>query len=205
MTKLVRVAVVVLIVGLAALPALCAPPRAAGVAPKATARPAAPARVEQAPPEGGFGRRSEMSEAERAKVREQMMGRMLDQAGLSDKEKAAAKKALKAKDQARQTLRAELANLRRIANRQKPSDTDLRPALATYRAAVKRYRKQVEAADQALVKQLSLEGEARCVSVGILDNGLGGMGRMGMRGEMGGPGGPGGPGRQQPSTPGKPK
>jgi len=126
-----------------------------------------------------------MSEAERAKMRAQMMEQMLDQAGLTDKEKAAAKKTLKAKDEARQALTDELTKLQRTANKEKATDKELRDALAAYRAAVAQYRKKIAAEDQALTKQLSLQGQVRCMSLGILDNGLGGMRRMGRPGGRG--------------------
>lgn len=131
---------------------------------------------------GGWG---EMSEAERAKMLEQMMQRMLEESGLTAKEKAAATKTIRAKVQARQALTGALDNLRRAANKAKPTDKELREALAAYQAALAQYRKKVAAEDAALVKQLSLKGQVRCLSLGILDNGLGGGGRMGMGGGTG--------------------
>jgi hypothetical protein len=138
-----------------------------------------------AAPEGGSGRwgpPSEMSEADRAKMRDQMMERMLDDAGLSAKEKTAARSAIKANDKARQTLVDQLTRLRRTANKSQPTDEELKEALAAYRSALARYRKEVATQDATLVKQLSLKGQARFLSLGVLDNGLGGFG----------PGGPGG-------------
>jgi len=150
---------------------------------------AAPVRLAQAtegaPSGGGMG---QMSEADRARMREQMIERMLQQANLTGDEAEAAKKALKAKDEARQILTQELAKLRTTANQPSPSNEDLEKALAAYRAALLQYRQKVEAADAALAKQLSLLSQARCLSLGILDNGLGGMG---VRGGMGRPGGMG--------------
>jgi len=127
----------------------------------------------------GEGPRGQMSEADREKMRQQMIERMLEQAGLSAKEKAAARNALKAKDQARRALQAELTKLRRTANKEKPTNKELRDALAAYSRTVAQYRKRIEAADAALTRQLSLKGQLRCMSLGILDNGLGmmGMGR----------------------------
>ncbi|HUT74736.1 MAG TPA: hypothetical protein VM221_07870 [Armatimonadota bacterium] len=153
--------------------------------------PAGAVMVAQAPgggAGGGPGGWGQMSEAERAKMREQMTARMLDQAGLTDAEKTAAKKALTAKARAREALTQELTKLRRTANQAKPTDKDLRAALAAYGAALTQYRKQVAATDAALVKQLSTRSRARCMSLGILDNGLGMMGRMGGGGQSG-PGG----------------
>lgn len=145
------------------------------------------AQVRQRGP-GEMGRWGEMSEAERARLRDRMIQRMLDESGLTDKEKAAAKKALKAKSEARQALINALTNLRRTANKAKPTDKELQAALTAYRAAMAQYRKKVQAEDAALIKQLSLKGQVRCMSLGILDNGLGGPGRMGMAGRPGRPG-----------------
>lgn len=52
-----------------------------------------PVQVAQAPG-GGRGGQPEMSEADRARTRDQMIERVLDQAGLTDKEKAAARKTI---------------------------------------------------------------------------------------------------------------
>jgi len=130
-----------------------------------------------------------MSEAERAQMREQMQERMLEQARLSEKEKIAARQAMKAKDQARQRLIEQLTRLRRVVNRSNPTAAELRRALNDYRQALKQYRQKVTAEDEALSRQLSLIARARCLSLGILDNGLGGMGGMMGRGRMGGMGG----------------
>ena len=146
-----------------------------------------PPQMSQSPsPRKGSGGSGQMSapptrsgEADRAKMREQMMTRMLEQANLTEKEKTAAKKNMEAKDQARQALSDDLTKLRRTANKANPSNTELQNALTAYRAAMAKYRKQVEAADQSLIKQLSLKAQVRCMSLGILDNGLG---RMGMAG-----------------------
>jgi hypothetical protein len=132
---------------------------------------------------GGWAPPSEMSEADRANMRGQMVKRMLDEAGLTANEKSAATTAIKAKDKARQALADQLTSLRRAANRSHPTDKELTEALAAYRSAMARYRREVASQDAALVKQLSLRGQARLLSLGVLDNGLGGFG----------PGGPGGP------------
>jgi hypothetical protein len=112
-------------------------------------------------------------------MREQMMERMLDQAGLTDEEKAAAKKAVAAKEKARQVLANELEKLRAVAQKENPSDAELTDALALYPPALVDYRKAVAAADQALAKQLTAKAQVRCLSLGILDNGLGGLGQPG--------------------------
>ena len=177
----------VLVLALAATAAVCAQARTTQGAAQAAAL--GPVQVAQVPGEGMRERFGQMSEAERAKMREQMMERRLEEAGLTDKEKAAAKKTVKAKMQARDALSAELMKLQRAANKSKPTNKQLQDALSAYRAALAQYRTKVAAEDAALVKVLSLKSQVRCMSLGILDNGLGG-GRMG--GGMRGPGGAGG-------------
>ena len=162
----------------------------------ATSTPAAggPVQMAQAPrgggpPAGGFG---QMSDAERAKMRQQMLDRALETAGLTDKEKAAVRKAMTAKEQARSGLASELQKLQGVATNPKPSEKQLQDALSAYRRALAQYRKKVAADDAALVKQLSLKSQVRCTALGILDNGLGFGRRMGMGGGMRGAGGFGG-------------
>ncbi len=141
--------------------------------------------------QGRRGRRGggQMSEAERAQMREQMIERMLEQAGLTDDEKAAAKAALIAKQEARRVLAEELAKLRAVAaDDAGATDEELQEALTAYRAAMTQYHDTIEAQDAALVEQLSLQSEVRCMLLGILQNGVG------MRGGMRGPDG-GGRGR----------
>ena len=180
MTRVGWIVVAVLVAALAAMSVLYAQARSGqGLS-------AGPTQVAQAPREGP-GRSGQMSETERAKMREQRTERMLEQASLTEQEKAAAKKNMEAKDQARQALSDELTNLRRTANKAEPTDTELQNALASYRTAAAQYRKKVEAGDQALAKQLSLKAQVRCMSLGVLENGLGRMG-------AGGPGGSGRPG-----------
>jgi len=152
-----------------------------------------PVQMAQAPrgggPPGGFGG---MSDAERAKMRQQMLDRALETAGLTDKEKAAVRKAMTAKEQARSGLASELQKLQGVATNPKPSEKQLQDALSAYRRALAQYRKKVAADDAALVKQLSLKSQVRCTALGILDNGLGFGRRMGMGGGMRGAGGFGG-------------
>jgi hypothetical protein len=190
-----KAVIVVLALGLAATWRFAGKADVAGTSPEGAP---APARVARAPSGGpeGWGQRAPMSEAERERIRQEMMERMVDQSDLSAKEKAAAKQALKAKAQARRPLEDELTRLRRVANKSKPSDKELKDALAAYRSALAGYRKKVEAADGALVKRLSLKGQLRCLSLGILDNGLGPMGMA----RSGGPAGPAGQPRQRPPT-----
>jgi len=156
---------------------------------------AGPTRIAQLPPggPGGQGGPGAMSPAQMEKMRQQMLERMLDQSGLSDNEKAAAKQALEVKQQARTALEDQLTKLRRVANKSNPTDQEMNGALATYRAAMDEYRAKVEAADAVLIKALSLKGQLRCMSLGILDNGLGSMG-PGAGGPGGGTPGQGGPG-----------
>jgi len=142
----------------------------------------APVQIAQGPPSGGTrgdGRRGEMSEADREKMRQQMIERMLEQAGLTAAEKTAARNALKVKDQARKALQDALTNLRRTANKENPTNKELGDALVAYRTAFAQYTKKVHDADVALTKQLSVKSQVRCISLGILDNGLGMMGMMG--------------------------
>jgi len=111
----VRIAVVML--GLASTSAF-----AAGGSAKSGSLPGAnpaPVQIAQMPRQGG-GRAGPMSEADPAKMHQQMLERMLDQSGLTDKEKAAAKKTIQSKQQAREALVAELTRLRRLANKEKP-------------------------------------------------------------------------------------
>lgn len=137
---------------------------------------------------GQRGQWGQMTEAQRAQMREQMIERILEQMGLTAQEKVAAKKAISAKDQARQVLTAEIAKLWGTANNAKATNEELQNALTTYWAALGQYYQKVQAEDQALMKQLSLRSQAQCFAVGILENGLG---RMGMGGGMGQPRGPG--------------
>ncbi len=151
--------------------------------------PAEPIQIAQFPPGGGpgggFGDRQGprgMTAEEMEKMRQQMIERMLDESGLSANEKAAAKQTLETKQQARRALQDQLSNLRRIANKSKPTDRELEDGLTAYRAAMAECRAKVEAADAALIKQLSLRGQVRCMSLGVLDNGIGTMGPGGAPG-----------------------
>ncbi len=147
----------------------------------------APAR--EGPPGGGPGPgpgRQPLSEAERAKRRQQFIQRMLDQAELSQEERQAVQQVLQVKDEARRKLREELDNLRRTANKAEVSDDELKAALEKYRAALADFRAEMEAQDKALCEKLSLRSEVRCMALGILENGLGPMGMP--FGRRGGPG-----------------
>ena len=187
MPSLKGVRIAVLMLGLAATWACAA--RSGAKSGSMPAVNAAPVQIAQAPGPGG-GPPAPMSEAERTKMRQQMLERMLEQSGLTDREKAAAKKTLQAKEQARDALAAELTKLRRVANEDNPSAKALQDALAAYRAALAQYHKKIAAEDAALVEQLSLAGQVRCMSLGVLDNGMGPMGPAGGpgAGQSGGPG-----------------
>jgi hypothetical protein len=180
MPRLSCVVIAVVVVGLAAMLGFSV---AAGAQP-GSLRESGTAGVQVAQaPWGGGGARGQMSDADRAKMRQQMLEQMLDQADLTSAEKAAAKKTMLAKEQAREVLTAELTKLRRVANQGKPSNKELQGALTAYRAALAQYHKKIAAENDALVKHLSLKGQVRCMSLGILDNGLGMMGlRPGMPG-----------------------
>ena len=127
---------------------------------------------------GTWGQQGQMTEAQRAEMREQMMERMLEQTGLTETEKAAAKKAIRAKDQARQALTEQLTKLRATANAPTSTNQELQNAQTTYWAAMTGYYQKVQAEDQSLMKQLSLLSQVQCLSLGILENGLGRMGGM---------------------------
>ena len=128
---------------------------------------------------GTWGQQGQMTEAQRAQMREQMMERMLEQTGLTETEKAAAKKTISAKDQARQALTEQLAKLQGTANAANPTNQELQNAQTAYWAAMRGYYQKVQAEDQALMKQLCLRSQVQCLSLGILENGLGRMGMMG--------------------------
>ena len=123
-----------------------------------------------------------------------MTERMLQQTGLTETEKAAAKQTIKAKDQARQALTEQLTTLRGTANAPTPTNQELQDAQSAYWAAMTGYYQKVQAGDQALMNQLCLRSQVQCLSLGILENGLG---RMGMGGGMHQPRGAGmaGPGQ----------
>ncbi len=150
--------------------------------------------------QGTRGQRGQMTEAQWAQMREQMIERMLQQTGLTETEKAAARKTTQAKDQARQALTAEFAKLRRTANQANATNEELQNAPTAYWAALGRYYQKVQAADQALMNQLSIRSQVQCLSLGILENGLG---RMGMGRGMRQPAGArqGRPGQQRQSCP----
>jgi hypothetical protein len=138
---------------------------------------------------GAYGGRAGGAERE-----QQRMNDMLAQAGLSEAERIAAEGAVGAKLAARRELTTALTELRNTAEDQKATEAKLKQAIAAYEKALAKYRGQVEAQDRAMVAKLSVRGHARCLALGILDNGVG------MSFRRGGGGGGGG-GFQRPAPP----
>ena len=101
----------------------------------------------------------------------------LQRIGLSDKEQAAAEKALTAKVKARQALRDELEKLRQVASNKQASEQQLKQAIDAYTKAMGRYRARVQEEDRALSAHLSVRARASCLGAGVLDNGVGMGGR----------------------------
>ena len=132
---------------------------------------------------------------------QEQMDSALKQAGLNDSERAAAERAVKTKMDARQELTTAFGQLRRTNSDAKATDEQLKQAVDAYGQALTKYRNAVQTEDQNLVKQLSVKSHARCLALGVLDNGLGMGGGMrggggggmrgGMRGDMRGGGGRG--------------
>ena len=108
------------------------------------------------------------------------MSRALTEAGLTGSERSAAESALRAKLEARRELMTALAELRSVSEDTKATDDKLKQAIAVYQKALTKYRGEVAAQDKALEAKLSVRSRARCLAVGILDNGMG-MGGMGSR------------------------
>lgn len=146
---------------------------------------------------GGRGMRSGMG-AEGATDAERIKS-ALQRIGLSDKEQAAAEKALTAKLNARQALRDDLDKLRQVASNKQASQQQLKQAIDAYTKAMGRYRALVQEEDLTLSTHLSLRGRVSCLAAGVLDNelGMGGRTRTGTEGRGGSRGGGaprGGPG-----------
>ncbi|HUT73675.1 MAG TPA: hypothetical protein VM221_02425 [Armatimonadota bacterium] len=126
----------------------------------------------------------------------QMLDMMLGRLGLTEAEKAAAKKAARAKMEATAPLAKELEALGQTARNDKATDQELRAALQRFDAAQLAYRQKVKAIDAQLIKAVSLKARAALTAMGVLDNGMG-M-RMGGRMRPGGMGGPGAEGMRRP-------
>jgi len=127
------------------------------------------------------------------------VGRMVDMlaqgVGLTEAEKAATKKAVTAKLEARAALQQQLQALSEVAGKHKPTDKELTAALKKFDATLAAYRQKTKTIDAQLVKALSLKARVALTAVGVIDNGIGvrfGRGSGMMRGP--GAGGFGGPG-----------
>lgn len=121
-------------------------------------------------------------EAERARHQQELLQRSLDTMELTDAEKAATTTALQAKNEARTVLARELSHLRTVTVKGKVSEAELRIAITNYYNALADYRALVAAQDKALSAKLSVAARARCLTMGVLDNGLMGPNRMGFSG-----------------------
>ena len=137
---------------------------------------------------------------------EQMLNMVLDRIGLTEAEKAAAKKAARAKMEATNALRQELRALAEAAQKEKATNKELSAALRRFDAALSAHRQKVKAIDAQLVKAISLKARAALTAIGVIDNGMGGrFGRRMREGAAGQPpsGGRGGsgPGARRPQSP----
>lgn len=127
---------------------------------------------------GGAGERARGSaRLDPAAFEQERVSAALTRAGLIGAERAAAEAALKAKQEARRQLMSALEELRSVAEDPKASEAKLKEAIAAYQQQLAKYRATVEAEDKALVAKLSVRSHARCLAVGILDNGIGLSGR----------------------------
>lgn len=122
----------------------------------------------------------------------EQIDQMLAPAGLTDAEHTAAVSIVRSKLNARRELTTALGKLRQVALDQNSSGQQFKQAIDDYNKALAAYRSRVEAEDRGLIKQLSPKSQARCLALGVLDNGLGMMGGRGGGGGRGGPGGGGG-------------
>ncbi len=115
----------------------------------------------------------------------------LEKLGLTAKERAAVKDAMEERRAAHQELRRELGKLQEAVADPKATDQSLQRAMSSYRTAMERARQKTQAADRDLAGKLSVKSQAKCLALGLLDNGLGRGGGMGRRGGGGGRGGGG--------------
>jgi len=131
--------------------------------------------------------------ADRSEWELERLSRTLTEARLIGDERSAAEAAVRAKTEARRALFTALGELRAATEDPKATGEWLSQAMAAYQKALAKYRGEVAAQDKALEAKLSVRSQARCLSVGILDNGMG-MGGMRVRrgvgeGRRGGGGG----------------
>jgi hypothetical protein len=136
---------------------------------------------------GGSAGAPDMSEWELERL-----SRALTEARLIGDERSAAEAAVKAKLEARRALFTALRELRGATEDTKATDAGLTQAMAAYQKALTKYRGEVAAQDKALEAKLSVRSQARCLSIGILDNGMGMGGMRSRRGTGGGRRGEGG-------------
>lgn len=130
---------------------------------------------------------------DRSEWEQERLSRALTEARLIGAERDAAEAAGKAKQEARGELFSALGELRETTDDVKATDEQLTKAMAAYRKALAEYRGVVASQDSALEGKLSVRSQARCLAVGVLDNG---MGMGGMRSRRGGGGGRRGGGRR---------
>jgi len=140
--------------------------------------------------QGGYAGPPDRSEWELERL-----SRTLTEARLIGDERSAAEAAVRAKLEARRALFTALGELRAATEDVKATDEGLTQATAAYQKALTKYRDEVAAQDKALEAKLSMRSQARCLSVGILDNGMG-MGGMRLRRGAGGDRRGGGGGRR---------
>jgi hypothetical protein len=140
---------------------------------------------------GGAGGERSFDPAARDQER---IGQVLTDAKLIGAERSAAEAALTTKYEARRDLMTALGGLRAATEDSKTTDDGLKQAVGTYEKALAKYRGVVETQDKALVAKLSVRSKARCLAVGILDNGIG------MTGRRPRPAGGGGGGRRGPEA-----
>ena len=137
------------------------------------------------------------SGATRAEEGAKAFDEALEKLGLTAKERTAAKEAMEKKRAAHQELRHELGKLQEAVADPKATDQSLQRAISSYRTAMERAEQKMAVVDRELAGKLSVKSQAKCLALGLLDNGLGRGGGMGMRGGGGdrGGGGRGGGGR----------
>jgi len=144
---------------------------------------------------GGEGRRPGARSGQRMtpeQWRERMdklMGERLQQAGVTDEQLPAVKKALKAKQEAREAYTAKLTELNEKLKDPFISDADITAALKVCREALAVYRKVVKEQDDKIIATVSPMAQAKLFQYSIIDNGLGRPAGISRRGGFGGRGG----------------
>jgi len=153
-------------------------------------RPTAPA------PGAGGGRMGPPADMEQ--MLDQMLDTLATRLGLTAAEKAATKKAARAKMEATTAFSQQLQALGEVARNEKATDKELNAGLQKFGAALTAYRQRIKAIDAALTKAVSLRARVALTALGVIDNGMG-MRGLGVGGGRGGNrmGGGFGAGRQQ--------